>query len=62
MYNTQKNLSIVLISDFEQEFEHALVLTSVDSHSKHFWSTAGSGVWQYLHTGQLKKNVPLINK
>ncbi len=30
-------------------------LTSWDPHTKHLWSSTSSGVWQYLHTGQLQQ-------
>ena len=30
-------------------------LTSCDSHCMHFWSSIGSGVCTYLHTGQLQE-------
>ena len=32
-------------------------LTSCDSHCMHFWSSIGSGVCTYLHTGQLQEKM-----
>lgn len=36
-------------------FQQPAVLTSCTPHSKHLFSSTGSGVWQYRHTGHLPR-------
>lgn len=35
-------------------------VTSCTPHSKHLFSSTGSGVWQYLHTGHLRNRSSLL--